>query len=104
MAALTDRQRRLIRNRAERKSQDLGVPVRWVKGAIHDAAQAIVDTLDGTVNLTRAEVPPGEGIGLPAILSARIDTATSAYGVTFTNPEKKWIVAFTLEQLFERDK
>ena len=104
MAALTDQQRRLIRNRAERKAQSLGVPIRWVKVAIHDAAQAIVDTLDGVVNLTRSEVPPGDGIGFPAVLSARIDTATSQHSLTFTTAEKKWLFAFVVEQIFERDK
>lgn len=104
MALLTESQYRRIRNRAEQKAHDSGVPVRWVKGAIHDAAQAIVDALDGTVPLTRSEVPAGGGIGFQVVMSARIDAATASHGVSFTNAEKKWLFAFTVEQIYERDK
>ena len=104
MATLTISELRKIRNRAEAKANTTGIPIRWVKAAIHDTVQAIEDAIDGTINITRLEVPGGAGEGFNIIVSARIDAAAIPYGLTFTNAEKKWLFAFVVEQKYERDK
>ncbi len=104
MAILTFDEKRKIRTRVEIKAIALGIPIRWVTTALHAGAQAIEDMLDGTINITRIEVPGGAGEGFDAIMAARIDAATLPHGLTFTNPEKKWFFAFVIEQKYRRDK
>jgi hypothetical protein len=89
MATLTDEEKRKIRNAAERKANANSVSISWVKGAVNDAAQAIEDAISAAAFQTQ--------------VSSDIDTATSSYGVTFTNQEKKWLFAFVCEHKFRRD-
>lgn len=88
MAALTDVEKRIIRNFLERKATDTQVPVSWVKAAVNDGAQAIEDLI----------------VANAGAISSAIDAATTPHGVTFTAAEKKALVAKTLELKFVRDK
>ena len=103
MATLTTEEKNAIVKRAGVKSAAAGVSIRWVKQAIYDSAQAIEDAVSGDINLTRTEVPAGPGIGFNIVVSGRIDTAASPYGITFTNAEKKWLFAYVMEQTYTRD-
>ena len=94
MATLSKAEKFKIMRRAELKSNTASIPIRWAKQAIVDAAQAIEDAVDGTVNITRSEVPVDPGAGFNVIVSGRIDAATTPHGLTFTNSEKKWLFAF----------
>lgn len=87
MAILTDEEKTKIRNAAARKADEIGVPIRWVKGALNDVAQAVEDLL---VNNATA-------------ISNAIDAASEPYGITFTAAEKKWIVALTVLMKHNRD-
>lgn len=102
MAAMTTSQKTQIRQAASRKATQLGVPVDWVKDAINDAAQAIINTLDGDVPLQQSEIGP-TGTGFNVVMSNRIDNATSPYGFTFNVTQKKWLFAFVCEIVFQRD-
>lgn len=87
MATLTDQEKTKIRQTVARKAAEHDVPIGWVKGAINDAAQAVEDHL----------------VDQASAISTEIDTATSPYGITFTNQEKKWIVALVMEMKYTRD-
>lgn len=89
MATLTNDEKRKIRNAVERKANENDIPISWVKGAINEAAQAIEDAISD----------PAFQISV----SDDIDTATSAYSITFTNQEKKWLFAFVCDLKFRRD-
>ena len=74
MATLTDAEKVKIRNATERKANANGIPIRWSKAALNDAAQAVEDLL----------------VSSAATISSTIDTATvGPYGVTYTAAEKK---------------
>jgi hypothetical protein len=87
MATLTDREKTMIRNRAEQKATEAGVPIRWVKGALNDSAQAVEDLI----------------VSSATAISNTIDAASQPYGITFTATEKKWIVALTVLMKHNRD-
>ena len=89
MATLTDAEKVKIRNVIAKKAAKSDVPVSWVKGAINDAAQAVEHILDSVAFQTQ--------------VSSDIDTASSSYGVTFTNAEKKWISAIVMDLKYVRD-
>lgn len=101
--ALTAKQLFNLQREAESKSYATNSAIRWTKAALNAAVQAISDTLDGDVLLQRSEVSPS-GTGLPLIVSARIDAATSPFGLTLTNAEKKWLAAFVYYEIYVRDK
>lgn len=87
MATLTDKEKVKIRNAAARKASEADVPIRWVKGALNDAAQAVEDLI------VASAVP----------INNAINTASAPYGITFTATEKKWIVALTVLMKYNRD-
>ena len=89
MATLTDAEKIKLRNAVERKANALGIPQRWVKACLHGTVQAIEDVLDGAAVRTA--------------VSGAIDTAAAPYGVTFTTPEKKFIVALVMQIKYARD-
>lgn len=87
MATLTTEEKVKIRNAAARKANEAGVPIRWVKGALNDAAQAVEDLI------VASAIP----------ISNAINTASAPYGITFTATEKRWIVALTVLMKHNRD-
>jgi hypothetical protein len=87
MATLTTEEKQKIRRGMERKAYEVGLNIRWIKAAANDAAQAVEDALQAAK---------------PSI-STDIDTATTSYGITFTNAEKRYIGALVMEVLFSRD-
>lgn len=87
MATLTDEEKTKIRNAAARKADKAGVPIRWVKGALNDAAQAVEDLINNS----------------SIAISNVINAASEPYGITFTAAEKKWIVALTVLMKHNRD-
>lgn len=87
MATLTTEEKTKIRNAAARKAVEADVPVRWVKGALNDAAQAVEDLIIASA------IP----------ISNAINAASQPYGITFTAAEKKWIVALTVLMKHNRD-
>ena len=89
MATLTQAEKVILRRVTARKAGEAGVPVRWVKACLHDAGQAIENILDSTA--------------FKAQVSDAIDSAASPYGVSFTNTEKRWLVAFIMELKRTRD-
>lgn len=90
MATLTTAELVLLRRKAAEKARELDIPIRWVKGAINAAAQAVEDAMDAA--------------SFKSQVSSDMDTATSPFGVTFTNAEKKWIGAHVKEIVGLRDK
>lgn len=104
MATLTATEYAHLRNFMERWATANAVPLTWVKGAVNAAAQTVEDLLDGTVNIIRAEIATGDGTGLPAVVSARIDTATAPFSITFSAAVKKALVAKVFELKFIRDR
>ena len=102
MAILTATEKTQLRNSVERWANSTGAPIPWLKAALEAAAQAVTDLLDGTSNILRAEIAAGEGTGLPAVVSARIDAATAPF--IFSAAAKKSIVAKVLELKFIRDR
>lgn len=101
---LTLEEKQKIVKRAYQKAKTLDIPVRWVKDTLHEIAETIQDAVDGTVKLTRIEVPGGAGVGFNVLVSDRIDVVATTHGLTFSNAEKKWLFAFVMELTFERDK
>ncbi len=89
MATLTTDEKVKIRRAVARKAANIGVPVSWVKGAVNDSAQAVEDILASAAFQTQ--------------VSDDIDTASTPYGVTFTNSEKKWIAALVMEINYVKD-
>lgn len=89
MAVLTDDEKVKIRREIARIAAENSIPVSWVKGAIHDAAQVFEDILASAAFKTQ--------------VSDDMDTATSPYGITFTNQQKKWIGAMVMYVNYVRD-
>ena len=89
MGTLTEQEKQKIRNAAERKANELSVPIHWVKAAIGDSAQAVEDIIDST--------------SFKTAISDGIDTAAAVHSVTFTANEKKWIAALVMEVRYTRD-
>ena len=89
MAILTDDEKRIIRNAAERKANQADIPIHWVKAAIGDSAQAVEDILDS--------------VAFKTSVSNAIDAAADVYGITFTNTEKTWLAALVMEVKYTRD-
>jgi hypothetical protein len=89
MATLTEDERLAIRKRAAEKAQEFDVPIRWVKAALNDSAQAVEDVLSS--------------VAVQTAVSDDIDTASGAYGVTFTAQEKRWIAALVMATKYTRD-
>lgn len=87
MATLTDEEKVKIRNAAARRANEAGVPIRWVKGALNDSAQAVEDLLANSA----------------LAISNAINAASEPYGITFTAVEKRWIVALTVLMKHNRD-
>lgn len=87
MAVLTDDEKVKIRRGLEKWANDQGVPIAWVKAAVNDAAQAVEDALQS----------------MKISVSADMDTASQAHGVTFSNPQKKIIAAWVMELNHVRD-
>lgn len=87
MAVLTNEEKAKIRNAVEKIANQNGVSIDYVKGAINDSAQAIEDAL----------------VSMKTAVSSDIDNASSTYGVTFTNQQKRWIAAKVMELCFVRD-
>lgn len=89
MATLTVAEKQLLRNVAECKANEFDIPIRWAKAAINDSGQAVEIILDSAAFKTS--------------VSNAIDAASTPYGVTFTNTEKKWIGALVMELKHARD-
>ena len=87
MAALTEDEKTEIRNLMEKKAQEMGVDLRWIKVAMDDTAQAVEDELQSA----------------KTSISTAMDTASQAHGVTFTGAEKKKIGALVLKKQYERE-
>ncbi len=101
MAPLTGQDKQEIRNFMEQKAYETGIAVRWIKAAIHDAAQAIEDIEGGTYKI---QCPEDKLLSIVDIGSREVDAATAPYGLTLTNQEKKWLRAKVLERRFIKDK
>lgn len=86
MAILTNQEEDKIRNVIERKANEAGVPITWVKAQLNNAAQAIEDVITGRA----------------AAISLAIDTAMSP--IVLTNPQKRFLVGKVLETKFQRDR
>ncbi len=90
MTALTSTEQVVFRNASERKANQTGLPVRWVKACLRDVAQAMEDVLDAP--------------SFKTAISNAIDTASAPYSVIFTNAEKQWLFAFVMGLKYDRDK
>ncbi len=88
MAALTDREKRLVRNFMEKKANEMGVPVRWIKDCMNNTAQAVEDALEA--------IKPS--------VAADMNAASSPYGVTFNAAEKKKIAAIVMDVKYVREQ
>ena len=95
MATLTDDEKNQCR-----RFMATGEAVTWQKSHVNAAMQIVEDVLSGDHPITALEI--GVQQGLPAYLSARIDTAASP--VSFTNAQKRRLVAKVLEMKFRRDR
>jgi len=89
MAELTEAEKILLRQTVERKSNEAGIPQRWVKACLHDVGQAIENILSST--------------NLQTAISNAVDTAAAPYGVTFSGTEKRWLAAIVMEIKHTRD-
>ena len=87
MATLTTEEKRLIRNLMEKKAIEAGFDHRWIKECMHDTAQAVEDALQS----------------IKSQVSSDMDTASTAYGVSFTGAEKKKIAALVMQAQYVRE-
>ena len=85
--ALSNQERRKIRNAVERIANSKSVPITWEKPEINAAVEAIE---------TRWDAP-----GTQSALSSDIETAASG---VFTNAQKKHLAAFWLIMRGERER
>ncbi len=73
--------------------------INYTKAQANAALQAIEDLFDGDAPILKAEVAVG-GTGFRALLSARIDAATTPF--VFTAAQKTQLVKHWLRSKFER--
>lgn len=86
--ALTATQKQRVRNWAEEKARNSGVPVTWVKAAINDVCDAFDTFL----------------LDNQASINTRINNASQPHGVTFTAAQKKILFALYCLAKYEQDK
>ena len=92
MATLTPEERAALQQFMARKKTETGLPIEFIKAAVKDGGEAFLGLIDGTDPILDAEV--GVSIPFTTLGATRVNNAAAVHGVTFTNPELKWLGDF----------
>jgi len=98
MADLTPQERTQLRQFMAQKATADGTPIAWVKAAVNDTGDALANLFDGTTVLTAADFTPSRSLQSYSV--ELINTNSQPHGVTFTNPQKKWLGDFVFNLIY----